>query len=164
MNRRVAVFLLAALATLGAPSIVAAAEAALAATVIPGKEIDVAGSGFPSNADVLLVIERNGADAGSQALTTDATGSFSATIDAGPGRGGVYTMTATSGSVTATVEALAVETAGGLQPTPPPTDVAADDRPQSTAADRWTIGVVAVLIGLVLAAAYRRRQSVPGAG
>jgi hypothetical protein len=31
-------------------------------------------------------------------------------------------VTATSGSVTATVQALAVETAGGLQATPPPTD------------------------------------------
>jgi len=88
----------------------------------PRQEIDVAGSGFPPDADVQLVILRNGTDAGSQALHTDADGAFSATIDAGPGRGGVYTMTATAGAVSATVKALAVETAGGLQTAPPPTD------------------------------------------
>jgi hypothetical protein len=123
MNRRLPVlFLAAALALLAAPSMVAAAEPALTATVIPGQEIDVAGSGFPADADVQLAILRNGADAGSQALRADADGAFTTTIDAGPGRGGVYTMTATSGSVTATVEALAVETAGGFQSGPPPTD------------------------------------------
>ena len=123
MTRRVPILLTAvAIAILGTPAFVAAAEPTLAATVIPGQEIDVAGAGFPADADVQLAILRNGADAGSQALHTDATGGFAATIDVGPGRGGVYTMTATSGTATATVEALAVETAGGLQSAPPPTD------------------------------------------
>jgi hypothetical protein len=124
MIRHLGAVVLAAAAVLAVPTLVAAAEPSLTTTVIPGQEIDLVGSGFPADADVVLAIQRNGTDAGSQALTTDAVGGFTATIDAGPGRGGVYTLTATSGSVTATVEALAVETAGGLQSTPPPTDTA----------------------------------------
>lgn len=123
MTRRLPILLaFAAIALLAMPALVAAAGPTLTATVIPGREIDVVGSGFPADADVQLAIQRNGVDAGSQALRTDATGSFSATIDAGPGRGGLYTLTATSGPASATVEALAVETAGGLQSSPPPTD------------------------------------------
>src|SRR5512141_3059255 len=99
MTRRLPVLvILAAIAALGTPTLVAAAEPALSATVIPGQEIDLAGSGFPADADVQLVILRNGADAGSQVLHTDAAGAFTATIDAGPGRGGGYTMTATAGT------------------------------------------------------------------
>lgn len=124
MIRQSAAFLLAAAAIFAFPTLAAAAEPALTATVIPGQEIDLVGSGFPADADVQLAILRNGIDAGSQTLHADADGAFTATIDAGPGRGGVYTMTATSGSVSATVEALAVETAGGLQSAPPPTDTA----------------------------------------
>jgi hypothetical protein len=128
MTRRIPILVMAVFALLVTPTIVAAADPALTATVMPGKEIDVAGSGFPADADVLLAIQRSGADAGSQNLRSDAAGNFTATIDAGPGRGGVYTMTATSGSATASVQALAVETAGGtgggLQSTPPPTDLA----------------------------------------
>ncbi len=164
MKRPVTVVLLAAFAILAAPSLVAAAEPALSATVIPGQEIDIVGSGFPADADILLAIERNGADAGSQALHTDATGSFTATIDAGPGRGGVYTVTATSGSASATVEALAVETAGGLQSTPPPTDTVSNPPSQRSLANVGTIGFMAVLIGLLVAAAYRRRRGGPARG
>jgi hypothetical protein len=119
---------LAAIAILATPALAAAAGPTLTATVIPGQEIDLAGSGFPADADVQLVILRNGEDSGSQTLHTNASGNFTATIDAGPGRGGEYTATATSGSATATVEALAVETAGGLQASPPPTDEAAPGR------------------------------------
>jgi hypothetical protein len=122
MRHRLPVLIVAAIALLGTPSLVSAAEPSLTATVIPGQEIDVTGAGFRADADVRFAILRNGSDAGSRALHTDASGAFTATIEAGPGRGGVYTMTASSGSATATVEALAVETAGGLQPGPPPTD------------------------------------------
>ena len=111
----------------GDPALVAAAEPALTTTVIPGQEIDVSGTGFPGDADVLLEIQRNGAAAGSQTLHTDAAGSFTATIDAGPGRGGMYTLIATSGSAKAVAEAVAVETAGrrnGRATDPPGTDTA----------------------------------------
>jgi hypothetical protein len=156
MNRRVPLFVLVALALLAAPAVVAAAEPALTATVIPGQEIDLAGSGFPADADVLLVIERNGADAGSQALRTDSAGSFTATIDAGPGRGGVYTMIATSGSAKAVVEALAVETAGGaggLQSSPPPTD-ATSRLPAGPDTGGWATGLGAALVSVLLTLRY----------
>lgn len=155
MNRRILVILLVALASLAAPAIVAAAEPALTANVIPGHEIDVTGTGFPGEADVLLVIERSGAAAGSQTLRTDAAGSFIATIDAGPGRGGVYSMVATSGSAKAVVEALAVETAGaggtgGVQPTAPPTDTASNVPARPAPAGGWAMGLAAALLSLFL--------------
>ena len=161
MIRWLSTVLLAAAIVLAVPTLVAAAEPALAATVIPGHEIDVVGSGFPSDADVLLAIQRNSTDAESQALRTDAEGGFTAVIDAGPGRGGVYTLTATSGSVSATVEALAVETAGGLQSsTPPPTDTVASVSHGSSGGN----GVPAALIlvaacSLSLAIASPRRRA-----
>ncbi len=52
MNRRLPVLALASALLLAAPVAVAAAEPALTATVIPGQEIDVVGSGFPADADV----------------------------------------------------------------------------------------------------------------
>ena len=156
MILRVATVFLAAVAVLAVPTLVAAAGPALAATVIPGQEIDLVGSGFPADADVLLAIQRNGADAGSQALKTDAAGGFAATIDAGPGRGGVYTVTATSGSASATVEALAVETAGGLQPTPPATDAA------GTASDRSDSGLSQLVLTLVAVGSVSLALSILG--
>jgi hypothetical protein len=168
MTRRIPLFLLAAAALLAAPASAAAAEPALTAMVIPGQEIDVAGSGFPADADVLLVIERNGADAGSQTLKTGAAGTFTAKIDAGPGKGGMYTLIATSGSAKAVAEALAVETAGaggtGGESTPPPTDVASSLPARPALADGRMIGLVAILIGLVLAAAYHRQQGLATIG
>jgi hypothetical protein len=158
MSRRILTLLLAAGLLLAAPAIVAAAEPALTATVIPGQEIDVSGSGFPADADVLLVIERNGAVTESRTLKTDAASTFTATIDAGPGKGGVYDLIATSGPVKAIASALAVETAGGLQSTPPPTDVARDAASPSTLAVGGPIGLMAVLVGLVLVAMQRPRQ------
>lgn len=160
--RRIPLFLLAAGLLLAAPSIVAAAEPALTATVIPGQEIDVVGAGFPADADVLLVIERNGAGAGSQTLRTDAAGGFTATIDAGPSRGGVYSLIATSGPAKAVAEALAVETAGagGLQSTPPPTDLAGGATVRSSSSDEGAFVPMLFVIGLVslaFALSYTRR-------
>jgi hypothetical protein len=166
MNRHLSLLLLAAMALLAVPAIVAAAEPALTATVIPGQEIDVAGSGFPADADVLLAIQRNGADAGTQNLRTDAAGNFTATIDAGPGRGGVYTLTATSDSVTATVEALAVETAGGLQSTPPATDTAPGVPGRSDPAVNGELAVLGLIgacsLGLAIASIRRRARGTAG--
>jgi len=162
MNRRVPLVVLVAFGLMAAPAVVAAAEPALTATVVPGHEIDVAGSGFPGDADVLLVIERNGAAAGSQTLQTDAAGSFTATIDAGPGRGGAYTLVATSGAAKAVAEVVAVETAGAggtgvLQQTPPPTDTASSVPAQPAPDNGWGVGFVAATVGLVLVA-WRLRQ------
>lgn len=129
MNRRVPTALLVALAALALPGTVAAATPQLSATTIPGKEIDVNGSGFPADTDVLLVILRNGSDDGSQTLRSDAGGSFSTSIDAGPGRGGAYSLIATAGSARAVLDVVAVETAGGgtgggTRPRVPATDAA----------------------------------------
>jgi hypothetical protein len=163
MNRRIPLILLIALGLMAAPAVAAAAEPALTATVVPGHEIDVAGSGFPGDADVLLVIERNGAAAGSQALRTDAAGSFTATIDAGPGRGGAYTLVATSGAAKAVADAVAVETAGGggtgvLQQTPPPTDTVSSVPARPAPDSGWGLGFVAAFVGLVLVARRLRRR------
>ncbi|MGZ9231131.1 MAG: hypothetical protein ACXW4H_07580 [Candidatus Limnocylindrales bacterium] len=164
MTRRIPLLLVALIVVLASPTIVAAADPTLTATVIPGQEIDVVGSGFPSDADVVLAIQRNGTDAGSQALRGDAAGGFTAVIDAGPGRGGVYTLTATSGSVSATVEAMAVETAGGLQSsTPPPTDAVGSVSHGSSdgaGAPAILILVAACSLSLVVASLRRRAAGV----
>jgi hypothetical protein len=151
----------AAIAILGTPALVAAAEPTLTATVIPGHEIDLVGAGFPADADVQLAILRNGADDGTQALHTDATGGFTATIDAGPGRGGVYTMTATSGSASATVEALAVETAGGLHSSPPPTDTVPGGPGSDLSIDRLAVLALigAGVVSVALSAFGRRARA-----
>jgi hypothetical protein len=156
MNRRIPLMFLVALGLLAAPAIVAAAEPALTASVVPGQEIDVTGTGFPGDADVLLVIERNGAAAGSQTLRADPAGSFSATIEAGPGRGGAYSLVATSGSAKAVVDVVAVETAGaggagGPQPTPPPTDSASNVSTRPAPANGWALGLSATVGGLLFA-------------
>ena len=160
MNRRLPILALAVVALLAMPSSAAAAEPTLTATVIPGQEIDLAGSGFPADSDVMLTAQRNGTDAGSQALRTDASGAFTATIDAGPGRGGVYTVTATSGSATATVEALAVETAGGVGSAPPPTDTASSVEAGSGPDGNGRLAVLFLVatgsLGVALSAIRRR--------
>lgn len=158
MIRRLPAVVLSAAAVLLIPTIVAAAEPVLTATVIPGQEIDLVGSGFPAGSDIALVIQRNGADAGSQALTTDANGGFMATIDAGPGRGGVYTVTATSGSMTATVQALAVETAGGLQSTPPPTDMAESVAHGATSSNAAELAILALIAACSLSYVVSTRR------
>jgi hypothetical protein len=162
MNRCIVLILLVVLGLMAAPAVAAAAEPALIATVVPGHEIDVAGSGFPGDADVLLVIERNGAAAGSQTLRTDAAGSFTATIDAGPGRGGAYTLVATSGAAKAVADVVAVETAGAggtgvLQQTPPPTDTASSVPARPASANGLGVGLVAAFVGPFLAG-WRLRQ------
>lgn len=128
MSRRVPIGLLLLAGLLALPSAVAAAAPSLTATVIPGREIDLAGAGFPASASVTLAITRNDAPDGSMTVTSDATGAFTATIDAGPGRGGHYVIVATAGTSTASADVVAVETAGGLaggtSATPPATDLA----------------------------------------
>ena len=148
------------------PTIAAATGPVLTATVIPGDEIDLVGSGFPAQADVLLVITRNGTNAGSRSLETDAVGGFTAAIDAGPGLGGAYLFVATSGSARATVEAVAVETAGsggtgGLNPSAPPTDMASGPPGRSLLGTTWTLALAAAATGLFigLGALWRRRRS-----
>jgi len=126
MSRRVPLALLVILAALALPSGVAASAPTLTATLVPGREIDLSGSGFPASTPVTLEISRNGAPTGTRSLATDVSGRFSAVIDAGPGRGGRYAIVATAGTVTASTEIVAVETAGGgtargTKPSLPPT-------------------------------------------
>jgi hypothetical protein len=163
MNRRIPLILLVALGLMAAPAIVAAAQPALTATVVPGHEIDVTGTGFPGDAAVLLVIQRNGAAAGSQTLRTDAAGSFTATIDAGAGRGGAYNLVATSGSAKAVADVVAVETAGAggsgrLLQTPPPTDTASNVPARPAPAEGRALALVSALGGLFVAAWCLRRR------
>lgn len=157
MNRRVPLVSLVPVALLliglvNVPAMLAADAPQLSASTIPGKGIDVSRTGFPAGVDVQLAIQRNGTDAGSQTLHTDASGSFTATVDAGPGRGGQHTLTATAGSATATVQAVAVETAGGTvggtRPTPPLTDTSVAGTAQ---ADSSRMLLVAFALGLGMA-------------
>ena len=164
MNRRFPVVLIVAIGLLTAPTIAAAAEPALATSLIAGHEIDVTGTGFPADSDVVLVIQRNGADDGSQMLHADATGTFTAVIPAGPGRGGRYSLTATSGSAKAVAETVAVETAGGLnaggaQPTPPTTDTAAASTAGSTFTIGWAAVTIAALVVLLVSFGYLGKPS-----
>ena len=166
MRRRVPVSLLVILGLLILPATVVAAQPQLAATVVPGTEIDVVGSGFPASADVNLVIHRSNHPDETRTLRADAAGSFTATIDAGPGRGGAYTLVATAGAATATVDVVAVETAGGsgggIQ-SPPPTDTQpalGPDRATSGAPTRPAVIVLfAGLVGGLLALRRMRRPA-----
>lgn len=170
MSRRVLLAVLVAFGLVAFPAVAAAVAAAagpsLSVTMIPGREIDVVGSGFPASVDVLLVITRNGNPDGTQTLRTDTTGGFTTTIDAGPGRGGDYTLIATAGPNKAVTEVVAVETAGGasgglsggVRPTPPPTDT---DPPAAGAAP--TAGIPAILgltiVGGLLVIGWSLRQA-----
>jgi hypothetical protein len=165
---RVSIVLIALAAGLFAlPATAAAAgTCALTTTAAAGHSITVTGTGFTPGADVDITQTWGGSNAtaggntGPQTTTSrvvaDAAGGFEYTVDAGPGRGGTYDFSAASGGCTATAQAVAVETAGGVNhgtggsagganSTPPATDTA----PATTG--RTSNPVWAIL--LVLAAA-----------
>ena len=160
MLRRVPFALLVVLGLLVVPATAAAAQPSLQATVIPGQEIDVVGSGFPAATDVSLLIQRSNHPDQTRALQTDASGAFTTTIDAGPGLGGAYTLVATAGSSTASADVVAVETAGGTlggAQTPPPTDALAP-----TSAERPSgfppVAVLGIVIAGILGAGWSIRR------
>ena len=161
MKRRVPFALLALASLLILPASVAAAGPQLQATVIPGREIDVAGSGFPASSPVTLVIGRSNHPDETRMLSADASGSFTTTIDAGPGRGGAYTLVATSGQLSATAQAVAVETAGGASGTlasPPPTDTAPLPDPAREPARSPLAVILAVVLAGVIGAGWSLRR------
>jgi hypothetical protein len=119
------------------PATAAAATCELTTAVSPGHEITITGTGFAPSASVAITTTWSGSNATaggntgpqttSDTATADASGEFTFTIDAGPGRGGTYDISATAGGCTATTRVEALETAGGLNNggagvTPPPTD------------------------------------------
>ena len=161
MSRRVPFALLVLATLLVLPVTVAAAGPELQATVVPGREIDVAGSGFPASSAVTLLIQRSSHPDETRTLTADAAGSFTTTIDAGPGRGGAYTLVATSGQLTATTQVVAVETAGGAGggiQSPPPTDTAPQRDPvRNPAGAPFPVILVIVLAGALGAGLSMRR-------
>jgi hypothetical protein len=161
MIRRVPFALLVLSSLLLLPAMAAAAGPTLQATVIPGREIDVVGSGFPVSSDVTLVIGRSDHPDGTSVLAADATGSFTTTIDAGPGRGGAYTLVATSGQLSATAQVVAVETAGGAGggvQSPPPTATAPQGDPGHDPAGVPLLVIAAILLaGAVGAGSSVRR-------
>ncbi len=162
MIRRVPFALLALSSLLILPAVVAAAGPALQATVIPGREIDVVGSGFPASSAVTLFIGRSNHPDETRALTADATGSFTTTIDAGPGRGGVYTLVATSGQLSVRAQVVAVETAGGAGggvQSPPPTATAPKGDPGRDPASAPVLLVVAILLAGTLGAGSSVRRA-----
>ena len=147
----------------------------LTAQVEAGRAIIVEGTGFALSTDVTVTQVWDGSSAAlnspgtgtttTQTVTTDAAGAFSITVPAGPGRGGQYHFTAVGGGCTATVDAVAVETAGGLNggttggltPTPPdalpPTDTAAGTAPPPPANPALPIIVLAIGAALTVLAA-----------
>ena len=135
MRARLALFLV-MVAVLALPTAVAAARPAqttmrgapsgpcsMSAQVEAGHEIVVSGAGFAASTDVAVTQiwdhgneNPNTPAAGTpttQTVATDAAGLFMFSVPAGPGHGGHYSFTATDGTCTATVDAIAVETAGG---------------------------------------------------
>ncbi len=156
MPRRVPTAALLLLVLLALPAVTLAAAPSLTATVVPGHEIDLVGAGFPASSTVTLAITRTGscaitpcdphAGSGTRTVTSDASGGFTATIDAGPGRGGQYVIVATAGSAKATAEVVAVETAGGVAPGATPTPPATDTAVGSTASGSGPLAP----LGLVL--------------
>jgi hypothetical protein len=142
--------LLVALSAVAAP--VAAADCSLVATAIPGQSIGVAGAAFPAGADITFVVIRNGVSEESQALRSDGAGQFATSVDAGPGRGGAYTLIATAGTCKAVADVVAVETAGGAgvagRPTQPATDTLATT-PAIHTGDGFPLGSV-VLVGVAI--------------
>jgi hypothetical protein len=164
MLRRVPIVLFVAVGLLVLPLAVAAAGPDLQATVIPGKEIDVVGSGFPASADVTLAISRNDVLDETRTVTADVSGAFTATIDAGPGRGGAYTIVATAGDATASADVVAVETAGGTAggtfATPPPTSTGPQVTPDGAPGERPAMPALAAaaLLGITSAAWAMRRS------
>ncbi len=150
MKRRVPFALLLAASLLILPASVAAAGPQLRASVIPGREIDVVGTGFPASGSVTLVIGRSNHPDETRTLSADAAGSFTTTIDAGPGRGGAYTLVATAGQLSASAAVVAVETAGGGGGTlgsPPPTAARPLPDPGHGPAGATLLVVLAGLLG-----------------
>lgn len=161
MPRSVPSVFLLAFALVTIPTVALAAGATLTATVVPGHEIDLVGAGFPASTPITLSITRTGscattpcdphAGSGTRTVTSDARGAFTAVIDAGPGRGGRYVIVATAGSVSASADVVAVETAGGLAPgakaTLPPTDMA--PAAQHDGAPPWP-AMLALVLGLAV--------------
>ena len=149
----------------------AAGTCELTTGVSPGHVITVTGTGFDASTDVAITQTWSGSNAtaggntGPQTTTmqvpSDASGGFTFTIDAGPGRGGTYDIEATAGACTATTQVVALETAGGINhgttggatggtaATPPPTDTAPV---AERAASLPAAPVVAILIGTALLA------------
>jgi len=171
MFRRVPLAFLAILVLLIVPATVAAAGPQLLATVIPGKEIDVIGSGFPASTTVTVVITRNGNPDETRTLGTDAAGTFTTTIEAGPGRGGAYTLVATAGQSTASADIVAVETAGGTSggtaggvPAPPPTSTRPTPAPDRGLPGAPILATLAALVAGITGArwAVRRRGTQGG--
>ena len=161
MKRRVPFALLALASLLILPASVAAAGPQLQATVIPGREIDVAGSSFPASSTVTLVIGRSNHPNETRTLSADALGSFTTTIDAGPGRGGAYTLVATSGQLSATAQVVAVETAGGAGgalASPPPTHTAPLPDPTREPARAPLDVILAVALAGAIGAAWSLRR------
>ena len=157
MKRRVPFALLALASLLILPASVAAAGPQLQATVIPGREIDVAGSGFPASSAVTLVIGRSNHPDQTRMLSADASGAFTTTIDAGPGLGGAYTLMATSGQLSATAQVVAVETAGGAGgalASPPSTDTAPLPDPSREPARAPLAVIFAVALGGAIGAGW----------
>lgn len=156
------------LVLLAVPAVAVAAGPSLTATVVPGHEIDLVGTGFPASTTVTLTITRTGpcaitpcdphAGSGTRTVTSDANGGFTATIGAGPGRGGQYAIVATAGGVSASVDVVAVETAGGLaggaKGTLPPTDRAPEPAPAGTGAGLPLAALLALGIGGLLGAGW----------
>ena len=113
----------------------AATGCQLTAVAHVAQDVVATGRGFAAAATIKITTVWSGSSAiaggpiagttRTQTVTTDASGGFEFTVPAGPGRGGRYTFTATDDNCSATVQATAVETAGGLAPTPPATDTAA---------------------------------------
>ncbi len=161
MKRRVPFALLALASLLILPASAAAAGPQLQATVIPGREIDVAGSGFPASSTVTLVISRSNHPDETRMLAADASGSFTTTIDAGPGHGGAYTLVASAGQLRATAQVVAVETAGGAGgglASPPPTDTAPLPDPGRAPAGAPLAVILAVALAGAIGAGWSFRR------
>jgi hypothetical protein len=134
----------------------------LTSSVSPGHVITIEGSGFPASTDIEITQTWSGSNAtaggntGPQTttshVTSDANGAFEVTIDTGPGHGGTYDVEATAGGCTASTRAVAVESAGGLNPgsgaTPPATDT---DPVVGQGASAPVLPFVVVAIGFALA-------------
>ena len=151
------------------PATASAATCELTTAVSPGHEITITGTGFGASTSVAITTTWSGSNAtaggntGPQTTndtaTTDASGEFTFTIDAGPGRGGTYDIEATAGGCTATTRVEALETAGGLNngganPTPQATDTVAAPTGRSgnglPVADLLAVVFAAAVVGFVL--------------
>jgi hypothetical protein len=139
-----------------------------------GQNIVVSGQGFAASASIAVTTVWGGSNstvggsAGStstQTITSDASGTFVLTVPAGPGRGGAYTFTATDAACTATIQATAIETAGGLAPPPPTTDTVSGPANDGPAAPAMPVAAIALAVGLLAMAGLivrpRRRQRAP---